>query len=214
MLACDLLPRMRNSFFWGETVSSADTYTDIAKRYLPMRGDDVDLSRLSGVTRERLAEELRVKLPAGLPNLAETLSISARSWIDRVMSNFRFLMENNPFGLDKREMLETAQWQLDLSKELERRDIDGLWVDPNYRQNFAEVVIELERTWEQKHVSIPEDSWRRRATSISQEMNPLIALDKYQSLRNDMSYLEEAFETASEDLDKWIQHQVDLARGK
>lgn len=214
LLACDLLPRMKNSFFWGETISSSDTYTDIAKRYLPMRGDVVDLSRLHSVTRQRLAEELRVKLPAGLPDLAETLSISARSWMEKVMSNFRFLTENNPFGLDKREMLETAQWQLDLSKELERRDIDGLWVDPNYRQNFAGVATELDRTWKQKYVSIPEDSWRRRATSISQEMNPLIALEKYQTLRDDMSYLEEALETASEDLDRWIQYQVDLARGK
>jgi len=214
LLACDLLPRVRNSFLWGESISSADTYTDIAKRYLPMRGDKVDPSHLSDITREQLAEKLRFNLPSGLPNLAETLALSAQSSIERVMANFGFLMDNNPFGLDKAEMLETAQWQLDLSKELERRDVDGLWVDPNYRQALARVAIVLEEDWRQKYNSIPEESWRRRSGAIRQEMNPLIALGKYQNLRDDMSYLEEAFESASEDLDRWIQHQVDLARGK
>ena len=214
LLSCDLLPRMRDGFLWVEAISSADTYTDIAKRYLPLRDGELDLSRIGSGIREQMAEKLRFNLPSGLPNLAETLALSAHSSIEGVMANFRFLLENNPFDLGQREMLETAQWQFDLSRELERRDIDGLWVDPNYRQNFAKVVLELEKTWEQEYRSIPQESWIRRANSIEQEVDPLITLDKYQSLRKDMSYLEEAFESASEDLDRWIQHQIDLARGK
>ena len=53
-----------------------------------------------------------------------------------------------------------------------------------------------------------------RATAVERERDPLIALDLYQSLRNDMSYLEESILSAATELDRWIQQQVDMARGK
>ena len=53
-----------------------------------------------------------------------------------------------------------------------------------------------------------------RATAVERERDPLTALDLYQSLREDMSYLEESILSASSELDRWIQQEVDKARGK
>ena len=214
LLSCDLLPRMRNGFLWGETISSADTYTDIAKRYLPVRDGEVDLSRLGSGIREHMAQQLRCALPTGMPHLSTVLAHSAENSIKALMQNFQFLVRDNPFSFEEKEMLLVAQWQFDLSKALECKEVDGLWVDPNYQREFEQVASELEETWKPNYRAIPIDSWTRRSNTIRNELDPLIALDKFQSLKKDMLYLEEVFQSASEDLDKWIQHEVDLARGK
>ena len=214
LLACDLLPRMRNSFFWSETISSDEKYTDIAKRYLPVRDGKVDLSQSGSGIREHMAQLLRYALPTGIPHLSTVLAHSAENSIKALMQNFQFLVRDNPFSYDEKGMLVVAQWQFDLTKALECKEVDGLWVDPNYRRELEQVASELEETWKPNHRSIPIDSWTRRSDTIRNELDPLTALYKFQSLKKDMAYLEDAFQSASEDLDKWIQHQIDVARGK
>ena len=214
LLCCDLFARMGNLNVWKLTISSSDQYSEVARRYLPMRNGRIDLSRTDDMNRDVLAEKLIYALPNEIPSLAETLAASARNSIKAVMDNFEFLIADNPFGFDATRMLEAAQRQQDLTKALESQDVDGLWVDPNYRQKYDRVARELDETWRQKHTSIPQDKWLTRATAIEREADPLVALDLYNSLRKDMSYLEEAIESASQEIDKWIQREIDMARGK
>ncbi len=214
LLACDLLPRMKNGWLWGETFSSSDTYTDTAKRYLPLRDGKAGLFRLGSGIREHMAEELHRALPTGIPDLARVLASSADDSIKTLMQNLNFLVKEYPFPLDERKVLVVAQWMFELNRALERQEVDGLWVDPNYRRERDKVASELKETWEPKFRSIPTDSWERRSNAVRNEPDPLIALNKYHSLKRDMSYLEDVLESAAEDLDRWIQHQVDLARGK
>ena len=111
-------------------------------------------------------------------------------------------------------MLEVAQWARDLTDALEREDIDGLWVDPNYRESYSRVATKFQAAWKQRHTEVPSASWMLRANAIEREPNPLVAMDVYQLLRNDMSYLEESIRLAVEDLDQWIQREIDKRRGK
>ena len=210
-LSCDLFTRLGNKGVFGPSFSSNDQYTDIAKRYLPVHN-----GRLLSfdVDKADLADKLRSALPAGISDLAGTLASSARKSIKSVTDEFAFLIQENPFGFDADKMLEVAQWQRDLAEALEREDVDGLWVDPNYRQSFSRVATELEEKWRQRHSSLPHERWMLRATAVERERDPLAALDLYQSLREDMSYLEESILSASSELDRWIQQQVDKARGK
>ena len=53
-----------------------------------------------------------------------------------------------------------------------------------------------------------------RAATVGRETDPLTAMGLYQSLRKDMAYLEESILSAAEDLDIWIQQEIDRARGK
>ena len=210
-LCCDLFVRLGNKASFGPSISSNDEYTDVAKRYLQM-GEGQVLP--FDVDKGALAENLRSALPNGMPDLTKTLGTSARTSIMAVMGDFAFLIRDNPFRFDEDKILEVAQWQRDLTEALEREDVDGLWVDPNYRENFYRVATALEATWQQRHTSIPSDRWMLRANAIERAADPLVAMDSYQSLRNDMSYLEESIETASSQLDRWIQQEIDRARGK
>ena len=90
----------------------------------------------------------------------------------------------------------------------------GLWVDPNYRRGFARVATSMESTWRQRHNSLPSERWMARAATVGRETDPLTAMGLYQSLRKDMAYLEESILSAAEDLDIWIQQEIDRARGK
>lgn len=211
LLSCDLFTRLGNNGFFGLSFSSDDQYTETAKRYLPMHN-----GRLLPfeVDKADLADKLRSTLPAEIPDLAVTLASSARISIKSVTDAFAFLVQDNPFRFDADKMLEVAQWQRDVTAAIEREDVDGLLVDPNCREGSSRVARELEANWRQRHSSIPHQRWTRRATAIERERDPLTALDLYQALRNDMLYLEEAILLASSELDRWIQEQVDRARGK
>ena len=211
LLSCDLFTRLGNKGFFGPSFSSNDEYTDVAKRYLPIHN-----GRLISfdVDKADLTEKLRSALPAEIPSLAKALASSARTFIKSVTNEFAFLIRENPFGFDPDKMLEVAQWQFDLAKALDSEDVDGLWVDPNYRQDFSRVATALEAKWRQRHSSLPHERWTLRATAVEREPDPLTALGLYQSLREDMSYLEESILSASTELDRWIQQQIDEARGK
>ena len=211
LLSCDLFTRLGNKGFFGPTFSSDDEYTDVAKRYLPLRNGRIFPS---SVDKSELAGKLRHALPTGMPDLAVTLASSARKAIRKVTDKLAFLIQENPFGFDANEMLEVAQWQRDLAEALDREGVDGLWIDPNYREGFSRVATELETNWRQQYASLPHERWVLRATAVGRELDPLTALDLYQSLREDMSYLEESILSASSELDRWIQQEVDKARGK
>ena len=211
LLCCDLFVRMGNLSVFSLSFSSSDKYTDVAKRYLPMRDGQIDISH---VDKGQLAEKLRRGLPDEIPDLTKSLACSVRKSIETVMDNFEFLIQDNPFGFDAAKMLEGAQWQRDLTQALEREGIDGLWVDPNYRKGLARVATGLEAKWKQQHTSVPRDKWMLRAAAVEQATDPLIAIHLYQSLKQDMLYLEEAILSAAEELDRWIQMEVDKARGK
>ena len=211
LLCCELFVRIGNAGLWGRTISSDDRYTEVAKRYLPLRNGRVDPF---GIENEELAQKLRCALSDEIPNLAGTLESSAHAAIDALMNDFNFLIKDNPFGVGENRVLELAQWQRDLTEALEREGVDGSWLDLAYQVSYAKVAVDLEATWKQKHTSVPYQKWMRRATAVGQESDPLVAMDLYQSLRNDMSYLEEAFESSAVELDRWIQHESDIARGK
>ena len=211
LLCCDLFARMGNLSIFGPSFSSNDEYTDVARRYIPMQDGRVDLFH---VDNGALAEKLCCARPDGIPDLAKTLGGSARKSIQAIMDDFEFLTRGNPFGFSTDKMLEVAQWQLDLTHALESADLNGLWVDPNYREGFTRVATALEATWEQRHSSIPREGWLLRASAVEREADPLIAMSLYESLRNDMSYLEEAVRSAAGELDGWIQMEIDKARGK
>ena len=211
LLCCDLFTRMGHLAMFGPTFSSGDRYTDVAKRYLPTRDGRIDSF---SIEYEMLAENLRCALPDRLPDLAETLAASAHMAIDEIMDSFGFLVQDNPSGLDCDEVLRLAQWQRDLAEAMEFENVDGFWIDPIYRKEYSRIESSLAATWKQRHSSVPQVKWRLRATAVEREADPLVAMDLYQSLRNDMSYLEEAIESAAAELDRGIQLQIDRARGK
>ena len=215
LLCCDFFVRMNNLRVFGPTISSEDRYSDVAMRYLPMRNGRLDLFKLDHDSlHETLAGKLRSRLPNKMPSLPETLAQSARNAVMELLESFEFLVSDNPFGFDANEMLAVVQWQRDLDKALEQKEIDGLLMDHVYRESYVQEANAQAERWKQRHTSMPSDRWLKRANIVGREPDSLVAMDLYQLLRNDMSYLEEAIQSGAEELDRWIQSEIDRIRGK
>ena len=211
LLCCDLMVRLNGLGVWGLSYSSSDEYTEVSKRYLPMaEGRIVPWE----VKREYVAEQLRDALPEGIPDLQKTLAHNARTYIWQIDKDFLFLINENPFGLNDDEVLEVAQWNFDLNKALQEAGITGLWIDPSYRSKLRRVAENLSKTWRPTHTRLPFQKWFQRADTVEHERDPLVAMQLFDSLREDMEYLETAITEAAEELDMWIQHEVDRIRGK
>ena len=211
LLCCDLFVRLGELSFFAYSHSSTDEYTSVARRYLPTRNGDIDFS---SIDKSQLADKLRTALPDGIPGLSAVLADSAHKCILEIQKDFDFLVQENPFGLDTQKMLEVAQWQHDLAKAIQKKDLIGHRIDPDYRKSYARIATDLEADWTQRHAVIPIESWTRRATSLGNETDPLKAMGRYRSLRSSMSYLEESITSAAVDLDQWIQMEIDKAREK
>ena len=210
LLSCILFARLV-PFPFSYSISSIDTYTDVAKRYLPICNGRIE--SLS-VSPEALAEKLSGALPEQIPKLSEALANSARRSIKEVEEAFEFVIQNNPDDLVANETLRIAQWQLELTKALEKEDIRGLWIETSYRDSVNRVASALEENWKQRYTSFPNQKWKRCANAVECEVDPLIAMGLYQSLRNDMSYLQEAISGIEAEVDREIQGEIDRARGK
>ena len=211
LLCCELFVRMNGLGVWGVVFSSEDKYSDVAKRYLPLRDGQLDIMAFD---HGMLAGKLRCNLPGDISELPATLTDSARGAIEEVLDGFAFLVGDNPRGFGAREMLERAQWHQDLAYAIEQKDVDDLLTGTEYRETYTEVRDSLAENWKQRHTSIPSEKWLSRASAIERESDPLVAMDLYQSLRNDMSYIEETIQSEAEELDKWIQNEIDRLRGK
>ena len=209
LLCCELFVRLGQLSPFS--FSSTDEYTDTARRYLPTRNGEIDFM---SVEKDELTDRLRRELPDGLPDLSTTLADRARTHIAETNEAFKFLVEDNPLRFDSKKMLEVAQWQHDLARAVQKEDLVGIRVDDDYRASHAQIASNLKTDWKQRHTVIPAVAWTRRADAVGNETDPLKALDLYENLRNDMSYLEEAITSAAADLDHWIQMEIDIARGK
>ena len=211
LLCCELFVRMKGVGLWAVVFSSDDKYSDVAKRYLPLRDGQLNLM---AVDHDVLAGKLSYNLPSDIPELPVTLADSARGAIEEVSDSFDFLVDNNPRGLDAPAMLELAQWDQDLACALEQKDVDDLLTGTQYRETYTVVRDSLAENWKPQHASIPSEKWLSRASAIERAPNPLVAMDSYQSLRNDMRYLEETIQSEAEELDRSIQAEIDRIRGK
>ena len=209
LVCCDLFTRMGDLAPSRPVFSPRDEYTEVARRYLQMQDGRV---AFGSVDKEVLAEKLRAALPTEIPNLPENLAHSARKAIGEVVDDFEFLVRGNLFGFDGDEVLEAAQWEFEIQEALAQEDIFGLSHDPNYKKSVNRVVKTLATNWRPRCRSLPHEKWRARADAIEGHSDPLIAMDQFQSLRSDMSILEESLRHLALELDRLIQMEVDHTR--
>ena len=211
LLCCELFVRLGNLSVWKLTGSRREMRNEIAELYFPSL-DDGPMS--CEVDKEDVADRLRCALPDGMPDLSKSLAESAEKRIAETTKNFGFLERDNPQGLHGWELLKLIQWGYELEKALERENVDGLWWDPEYVKNVLRVAVELESAWAPQHTSLPTEGWLRQAGRIGQTDDPLAATDLYGSLMENMSYLRDVIDSAAEELDRWIQQEIDRIRGK
>ncbi|MYA25357.1 MAG: hypothetical protein F4091_10715 [Acidimicrobiales bacterium] len=211
LLCCELFSRMKNHGFFGMTMSSEDNYSEIFRKYL---GVSDDQTLIIGVDRKALSGQLLAALPSDLPSLPATLTSSAHDYIKELSDNFEFVIQNNPQALDADQVLALIQWQRDLAFELGRANLLDRKLSTEEESQLADVAKRIARDWKQRFRTVPYKSWRVRASRLANELNPLIAMKKYEDLRGEMRYLEDALEPAVDAVDQWVQSEIDRRRGK
>ena len=211
LLSCDLFVRLGNLSVWKLNGSRGEIRAEAARLYFPAV-DDGPMS--FEVDKDDVAKRLRHALQGELPNLSKSLAESAGKHITEAKKNFESIERDNPLGLHGNKLLEFIQWEHDLREALEREKVDGLWWDPEYVRNVSRVAGELRPTWTQKHTSVPIGGWLRQADRIGQTDDPLLATQLYGFLVDNMSYLSDVINAAADDLDRWIQNEIDRIRGK
>ena len=211
LLCRDLFVRLGNLSVWKLSGSRIEISTEVAKLYFPA----VDEGPMwFEVDKEDVAERLLHAIPDGMPDLSVSLAESAEKHITEALKNFEFMERDNPLGLHGSELLKFIQWKYDLERALERENVDGVWWDPEYVRKVGEVADKLRPTWTQRHASLPSERWLRQADRVRQAVDPLVATDLYGSLLENMSFLMDVINSATEDLDRWLQQELDRIRGK
>jgi hypothetical protein len=150
------------------------------------------------------------------PPLGPKLSALAEEAIEAVHDSIGFIQRDAPQRMSVAQIVEDSQLEWEVDQRLEREHLDGtiLGRDTERWNRRNDVVREVMDNFEPKHRSVPLSSWRRRAASLAAEPNDIVALNRYQDLRDSMAYLEGAVRDLAMKLDHWIQNQIDIARGK
>ena len=181
------------------------------KKYLPENHGRLDFLAMDNAT---LANKLKAQRPSGIQKLQTSLSQSAHSAVEEIEEALEFIVQDNPGNMDVDRVLKNVQWHLDFTRVLEEQNLEGTWIDPVHQKEIEKLRLQFEAKWRQRFKVLPTKNWHARADKIGQEKDPLTALALYNSLRNDMAYMEEAIGDSANALDAWIQMEVDRYRGK
>lgn len=210
-LCCELFSRMEHHGFFEVTVSSGDNYSEIFRKYLGAVDSEMPVV---GADRQMLRDRLLAALPTRLPNLSTTLTSSAHDYIEKLAGDFEFVTKNNPESLDGDQVLTLIQLQRDLAIELEGANLLDRELSTEGESQVADIAKRFVRDWQQRYLTVPYRSWRVRASRLANELDPLIAMKKYEDLRSDMHHLEDSLEPAVDAVDQWVQSEIDRRRGK
>jgi hypothetical protein len=128
-----------------------------------------------------------------------------RSYLD-------FLVADCPLKLEENQILRRIQLYEDI---FERAGTERLLTP--VLDNGTDLEAMLERAaanWNPRHPESPLDRWSRRATALSSYSDPGDVMLRFERLREESRYLDDVITRNASDLDGWIQHQIDIARGK
>jgi hypothetical protein len=164
---------------------------------------------------EVVSPYLRAMCPP-TPDLAATLTALADEAIDDVKKSVAFIQEDGPRKISVAEILVESQRSRDFEELLERDGLNGdiLWKDTDRLDRRNALWEKFVGEFTPRFKQIPFASWRKRAANIAQQSNEVLMLNRYQDLRDAMAYLESAISEMAFQLEMWIQHQIDIARGK
>lgn len=189
-------------------VSSVYKLSEIGTKYLGVQPYGIGFSSIPTA-----ANKLLCALPT-VPDIVHCLSRSADLAIDQIEESFNFLVDDNFSESRKDEILDCVQFRAEFSRMLEKEGIDTPYYDPETAGQTSEILTGLKKSWRPRYRKLPTMAWRKRAAEIGLLADFIAALDRYQALRNDMQYLEDAIGEAAAELDAAIQNEVDRARGK
>jgi hypothetical protein len=202
-IACDVFEKYSPPWYsW----SSGQTITHRARKYLGNKPLN-NIQELHVKACQRLKE-----VSEGMPlRLIEDLSAHMESVIENVDGMINFLSQDGPEKRTREQVIVDCQaWQFAFTEEGKQ------FARENHcpAKTMAEYIDWISSTYNWPHRSDPIESWQKRLESLKSETDHHEALKKYKDFMDQTEDLREKIDESATQLDRYIQEQIDLARGK
>lgn len=205
-LACILFAKLKvRGYEWR----TDDQRSEAARKHWPT---DASPFLANGSAFSYASASLLATKPPLLTAFADQVATYATRAVQDVDDALDFLVHENPNRLSEAEVLQDVQFNGFIRSEAGEIAL-GLPPKPS-PDVYLKRVTEVRANWTAAYKLRPTPRWRRRAEGLARLSSSADVLRRYVSLRNEMKRLEGTVFGAAADLDGWIQHQIDVARGK
>lgn len=190
---------------WSYSEKYSEAVTQHAGN-IDMEGFDFDEFLVSS------AKSLRDTKPKLKRAFNESISEFAVKLVENIEENIEFLISNNPKDMKEIELIEYIQFydyihgeNSQYIKEIEKCE--------NHNQ-AQEIIDKARKDWKPKFNYNPIYKWGKRAKELVKEYNYSKLMFKFDGLKRDIAYFEKVTSEAAYQLDKGIQHELDVMREK
>ena len=159
-----------------------------------------------------VADSLRQVRPQRHRTLPVALSASAVKRTDETAESLEFLVTDDPQHRPESETIEDLQFYDYIRSE--EPLVKEIWGKVKTQKQRAAAVAFIREIWKPKHSSNPLPGFQRRAKKIGSKRRELDALKDFERFKVEFSYFSGLVEEAATAPDQYIQHQIDVARGK
>lgn len=193
----------------GGSASSDDKISHRARKYLgAARGLQLIGPGTSLSDAYRRLDEVAASMES---DLVGDLSRDMRATIDDIDNTIQFLADESPETKSRTQaILECQAWPFYLSDEAKQFAIAKGFPGGNVHAFVDWLTINFD--WPIKVDPIP--SWRSRLDTLSRDTDPHKALKRYCDFMKQTEDFRSLVQEAGAQLDGYIQHQIDVARGK
>jgi len=161
---------------------------------------------------KEVADSLRQSRPQRPRTLQAALSESAVKRTDETTESLEFLVTDDPQHRPEAETIEDLQFYDYIRSE--EPLVKEIWGKVKTQKQRAAAVTFIREVWKPKHASNPIPGFRDQAKKIGRKRKELDALKDFERFKSEFSYFSGLVEEAAIALDQYIQHQIDVARGK
>lgn len=200
--ACKVLLAYRPSYWM---ISSTDVISFRARKYLGIKPQNHEDTFENAYKRlDEIASTLG-------ENLIDDLSKDMASTIGAVNENIRFIAENHPDDIDRKDVAKYSQaFMFAFTEEAQQlADKEGY-----KRGSFRAYVMWLKDQVRWQINSDPISAWQARLARVSKETNYDKALKRYCDFMRQTERTRLSIEEVTVSLDIHIQQMIDIARGK
>jgi hypothetical protein len=160
---------------------------------------------------EAVWERLRQVAESMGDTLISDLHEDMKRTVESVDGDIQFLADDGPEERSRKQVMIACQaWPFALSEE------GKAYAAKNHRSELSvgDYVDWVASSYPWPITRDPIPSWRRRLDSLKQETNPHLALKKYRDFMSQTEDIRALVAESAAQLEAYIQHEIDVARGK
>jgi hypothetical protein len=210
-LACELVVQLRPGWAWGLQFRGAPS--PAIQEHLKNAGLGADSDWLQLPTLcPRVVTSVKATKPASKRTLSDALSASAMRQLERLTERLQFIAEDGLQAGDADGALKAVLFRRQPGLDDLKAGLD-IQADDGFRE-WIRRFEEAEQAFKPPVTMKSVERWQARAADLKRTPTPSAAIVRYTDLRREFSDVADAVAEAAMQLDREIQHQIDVMRGK